>query len=212
MKKGFTLMEVLAVILVLAVVTTLAAPVFRSVRYEIRQAQAKVAAKKLAESLKTYYQASRGRNINTCFQARIDCTPGNNVNSIIKLKPTSSCTDNAPQCLNSTATGIPATFSGGELSADQLFACGFLSAKDFARLPYTFCTSKSAAADLIQNKSCTGAANTPMSWANSSNEYVIAFANEDLNGISAGDKYFKNHCPKGYIYVDRSMEALDTYE
>ena len=48
MKKGFTLMEILAVLLVIAVVVSMAAPVFRAIRFEVKNSQAKAAASKLA--------------------------------------------------------------------------------------------------------------------------------------------------------------------
>ena len=59
-KKGFTLMEILAVLLVIAVVVSMAVPVLRSVRYEVKNGQAKNAAHKLAQAVRTYYQVSRG--------------------------------------------------------------------------------------------------------------------------------------------------------
>ena len=46
MQKGFTLMEMLAVGLMLAVIMSLATPVVRSFRYEIKNAQARTAAGK----------------------------------------------------------------------------------------------------------------------------------------------------------------------
>lgn len=188
MKKGFTLMEVLAVILVLAVVTTLAAPVFKSVRYEMRQAQAKVAAKKLAEALKTYYQVSRGGKIYACFDAT-----------------DADVTQTTTACSNPSATGIPQTTAPTTLTtAKQLFACGYLSSKDFVGLPYTFCTNHDTAKDTVVSKGW----DMP-SW-DTSNEYAIAFANDKL----AGEKYFKKSGTvlKGYIYIDNSMDPTDTYD
>lgn len=181
MKKGFTLMEVLAVILMLAVVTTLTAPVFRAVRFEVRQAQAKTAAQKLAESLKTYYQVSRGGRFEACFQAS-----------------DTNVTQTSAACDNPAATGIPASSAPSPLTtAQQLFACGFLSSKDFRGLPYTFCTSTTAASAVA---SWTG-----LDWAPATNAYVVAFANDSAK---AGSKYYQ----KGYIYVSPNMDVLDTYD
>ena len=61
-------MEILAVLLVIAVVVSMAVPVFRSVRYEVKNGQAKTAAKKLADAMRSYYQVSRGLGVQQgCF-------------------------------------------------------------------------------------------------------------------------------------------------
>ena len=49
-KKGFTLMEILAVLLIIAVVLSFAIPAFRSVRFEQRNSSAKAGVKKLSEA------------------------------------------------------------------------------------------------------------------------------------------------------------------
>lgn len=182
MKKGFTLMEVLAVILLLAVVVSLTSPVFRAVRHEIRHAQAKVAAKKLAEALKTYYQVSRGGTMSACFQA---------TNTSI-TQPTQTCS-------NPSATGIPRSSQAATTAVEQLFACGYLSSKDFRGLPYTFCTSQ---ADPSSPSPLTG---WKSEWGIPGGTYVLAFAN---NESLAGEKYFE----KGYIYINNSMETLEAYD
>ena len=53
-KQGFTLMEILAVLLVIAVVTTFAVPVIKSVRKEVQYRQATFAAAKMAEAVRAF--------------------------------------------------------------------------------------------------------------------------------------------------------------
>lgn len=184
MKKGFTLMELLAVLLVIAVVVSMAAPVFRAVRYEIKNSQAKNAAKKMAEAMRSYYQASRGQRLTGCF------TPTQAAGENIILTA-------ATKCDSPGATGIPASKSTiATANVAQLFACGYLSYKDFASLPYEFCANDT-------NYFPTGWGTTPSKiW---DKIYVVA------GGVPAdgsGEKFQKS---KGVIYVDGRMQAQDTY-
>ena len=114
--SGFTLMEILAVLLIIAVVLSFAVPAFRSVRFEQRNSQAKAGVKKLSEAIRSFYQNSKGVKIKGSFS-------GTGLGSI------GSCQDVG-------ASGVPGT--GGETGIYQLFACGYLNANDFAGLPYTF--------------------------------------------------------------------------
>ena len=184
MKKGFTLMEVLAVILLLAVVVSFATPVFRAVRFDMKQAQAKTAVKKLAEAVRGYYQVSRGGMVNACF------TSGN-LNDLV-----------GAACNNPAATGIPQTTVQTPLdSAAQLFACGFLTVKDFRDLPYTFCTTVASAQAQTDGLFPTTLPDPVERF------YAVAYANSD----SAGKKYFRANNLPGFIYVDAEMTPKDTY-
>lgn len=185
MKKGFTLMEILAVLLVIAVVVSMAAPVFRAVRYEIKNSQAKNAAKKMAEAMQSYYQSSRGYNVTGCF------TP-TSAAGLTAIKTASSA------CTSPGATGIPAHRRGfGTSDVKQLFACGYLSFKDFMSLPYEFCANDTAS--------------FPAGWgtAPSNAEGTIYVLAGGVKADGSGDKYQKS---KGVIFVDGRMTALDTYE
>ena len=120
MKKGFTLMEILFVLLIIALVMSFAVPAIRSVRYDIKNSNAKAALKKLAEARRSYYQATKGSDIAEGSFAADDAL------SYASL----SCEDVA-------ASGIPAS-SRENSEVSQLFACGYLDWKDFDGLPYTF--------------------------------------------------------------------------
>ena len=56
MKKGFTLMEVLAVLLVIAVVVSFAVPVLRAIISEVNYQRAKTAGVKMAEAIRIFYK------------------------------------------------------------------------------------------------------------------------------------------------------------
>lgn len=119
MKKGFTLMEILFVLLVIALVVSFAVPAIRSVRYDVYNSRAKAALKKLAEARRSYYQQTKGSDITTgSFAASLAGTYAGQT------------------CLDVAASGIPG--SRNFSSVNQLFACGFLDWKDFDGLPYTF--------------------------------------------------------------------------
>ena len=183
-KKGFTLMEILAVLLLIAVVLSLAMPVLRSVRHEMRNSQAKAATKKLADAIKTYYIASRGGKFlvaHSCF------TPTTTAGKAIITKAGSAC--DTPG-----ATGIPTKDSNATaVKIEQLFACGFLSYKDFAHLPYTFCAGKSSS---LPSSNPTGMV-----------DHIVATAYG--SSAAAGSKY---NTTSKYIFVDDSMQAKDTYD
>lgn len=193
-KKGFTLMEILAVLLVLAVIASAAAPVFRSVRYEIRNAQAKSAVKKLAEASRSYYQASRGssRVFGGGFNAQ-------NVNF------------SAARCGDQMATGIPgqsvtSSSSSGVSSAADLFACGFLTEKDFVGLPYTFVICNPGRPS--DNSQCAAV----VSLKNASQPYAVAWGSGEK---LAGSKYYgdgSSQDNKYIMYVGSDMRVYDTFD
>ena len=181
MKKGFTLMEILAVLLVIAVVVSMAVPVFRSVRYEIKNSQAKKAAKAMAEAMRTYYQVSRGLGIQTsCF------TPTKDTSTIMA----SSCASPSAEGIKKKKNTTVANSSRSPIS--QLFACGYLSYKDFVNVPYQFCA-------------CSTVSGCTVPGATSTDGPVLVRASGDAS-TGAGNKYSKNY----YIYVDRSMRVKDT--
>lgn len=127
MSKGFTLMEILAVMLVIAVIASFALPALRSVRSEVYYHRAKTAGIKLAEAIRSYYHDSKG------------FLP---VNGTINGDTVASATYT---CDRSKLAGIPG--KGTIVSIDQLFACNYLSTKDFAGLPYTFSSGITSASD-----------------------------------------------------------------
>ena len=190
MKKGFTLMEILAVLLVIAVVVSMAVPVFRSVRFEIKNGQAKSAAKKLAEAMRSYYQVSRGLGVKReCF------TPTSDTGRAVVMAETSAC-------LSPTSDGIPyqnsTTDDDSRSDISQLFACGYLSYKDFIGLPYEFCACNPVSGG-TQPVSCqireSTVRNTPV---------VVAYG-----ASGAGNKYTDSSY---YIFVDQSMKPKDNAE
>lgn len=177
-------MEILAVLLVIAVVVSMAAPVFRAVRYDIKNSQAKKAAKSMAEAMRSYYQISRGLGIKMgCFN------PSTDTNVIMA---------ESSECESPAADGIPYQnanlLDSARSNISQLFACGYLSYKDFASLPYEFCTC-----------SLTGgySSKCDIPEATSTNKPFVVVRGKD----GAGDKYTKSDY---YIYVDRAMQTYDT--
>lgn len=183
MKKGFTLMEILAVLLVIALVLSLAMPVLRTVRFEMRNSQAKAATRKLAEAVKTYYNVSRGSLVTGCF------TPSTAAGKTI--------IQTAPSACNSLAsTGIPNTGTAAATPIAQLFACGYLEYKDFVGLPYRFCPYAEA----------SGLPALPSGLEVVDRKLATA---DGADAAKAGDKYKTS---KGYMFVDASMRVKDSYD
>ena len=176
-------MEILAVLLVIAVVVSMAVPVFRAIRFEVKNSQAKAAASKLAQQMRTYYQISRGRVVAGDLNA-------SNLNVIFT----------SDACVEPNVTGVPSQQSGAKVDVKQLFACGYLSGKDFAGLPYTFylCDPRAGAA---QRTECSGTLATASDATNT--PVVVAYGNEN-----AGKKY--ESTSGYYIYVDQTYKAKDT--
>lgn len=122
-------MEVLAVVLILAVVIMFAIPGIRAIRNEIYYQQAKAASVKMADAMRSYYQNTKGYRIQGTLVGKLPpATEATGLTSVIEAA--------AVSC-NQVSTGIP-TYSTGEATMDQLFACDYLSAKDFSGLPYRF--------------------------------------------------------------------------
>ena len=120
MKKGFTLIEILFVVVIIALIVSFAVPALRSVRHDVRNSQAKDALKKLAEARRSFYQTTKGSDIQVTTFTGADTKNWTNSSS----------------CTTATSSGIPGTRT--YYHANQLFYCGYLDAKDFASLPYTF--------------------------------------------------------------------------
>ena len=134
-KKGFTLMEALAVVLIVALLVSLAMPIYRSIRYEVRHSQAEQAAVKMAEALRSFYVASKGIAIIGSFNP-------STADGVSKMTSTA-----CPQTL--FATGLPPRIRGEETgSIEYLFGCKYLTYKDFENLPYTF-TANGRNANLV---------------------------------------------------------------
>lgn len=185
MKKGFTLMEILAVLLIIAVIVSAAVPVFRAIRFDVKNAQAKTAAKKLAEAVRSYYQASKGSAIEEkCF------SPSSTWYSTVT---SASCT--APN-----TSGIPNQSIGAEVSeseVSQLFACGFLTVKDFVSSPYKYCVCK------------PGTTYSSGDCSVGENVYVAAYGQSEA---AAGKKYFTTKFEDGNKYrmwVGTDMQLKD---
>lgn len=140
-KKGFTLMEVLFVLLIVALVASFAVPAIRSVRYDVRNSQAKTALKKLLAARRSFYQNTKGGSFEQepSFQAK-------------------DAQSFAAEACTQASTGIPRDGKLLNSNIHQLFACGYLNWKDFASLPYTFflCNPQTATAGTCQIKDNTG--------------------------------------------------------
>lgn len=179
-------MEILAVLLVIAVVVSMAVPVLRSVRYEVKNGQAKNAAHKLAQAVRTYYQVSRGGvPRGQSFTPTADSDKAN----IVLAAPS--------VCVAPSETGIPLQKTTGSVEIKQLFACGYLSFKDFVSLPYTFTVCDPRPGQDMPNDTCK------LSVATGTNTPIVVVKGVD----GAGDKY-KN--ADYYIYVDQSLKVKDS--
>lgn len=187
-KKGFTLMEILAVLLVIAVVVSMAVPVLRSVRYEVKNSQAKTAAHKLAQAVRAYYQVSRG-----------GVPKGQSFTPTVDSDKTNVVLATASACAAPSETGIPLQKTTGTVEIKQLFACGYLSFKDFISLPYTF-TVCDPRPGQVPNDTCK------LTEATGTNTPIVVVHGAD----GSGDKYDVSKNADYHIYVDQSMKVKDS--
>ena len=127
--KGFTLMEVLAVLLILAVVVMFAMPGIRFVRDEVRYGQAKNAAVKMADAMRTFYQDSKGYRPVGVLKGKLEQEDADSLSVVAAAQG---------DCAHAGYSGVPSADNGGTVDLAQLFACDYLSTKDFAGLPYQF--------------------------------------------------------------------------
>jgi len=181
-QKGFTLMEILFVVLIIAIVIGFAAPVWRAVRADIKNRQAKTALKKLAEARRNYYQSSKGNDFSTgLFVAPI--------NSGTSLDGWAGQT-----CSGISTSGIP----GGSmpaLSVAKAFACGLLDWRDFKGLPYEFTVCP------------LNAAGAPPCVIPETSEAPLVGA--VAVGSAAGAKY---HSSRYYMYIPRNSMQVEEWE
>lgn len=128
--KGFTLMEIMAVLMILAVVVMFALPGIRAIRDEIYYYQAKSAAVKMADAMRSYYQRTKGSLVVGQIVGRSTNAAGAETTTVMDAA-------NNVGCNNNVFSGIPANAISQQHLA-QLFACDYLLTKDFAGLPYQF--------------------------------------------------------------------------
>ncbi len=147
MKKGFTLMEILAVLLVIAVVASFAVPVIRSIRSEMRYQRAKAAALKIAEAMRSYYYNTKGYGITGTFGGS---DKGGDVAQTYAL---ATCNDDALSGVPASERGVT---GGGSNNISVLFNCHYLNPKDFRDLPYTFTTCDNSLDNCITANACPG--------------------------------------------------------
>ena len=120
-KQGFTLMEILAVLLVIAVIASFAVPLIKSVRREMRYQKAKAAAVQLAEAVRSFYTDTKGCLATTDPTTQPDGFFGPDAAS--------------GTCPEIAKTGIPCRQT---VAATAVFGCGYISPKMFVDLPYNF--------------------------------------------------------------------------
>ena len=116
-QKGFTLMEILAVLLIIAVILSFAIPAYNSIRFDQRNNLAKEGVKRLSEAIRSYYQNTKGVQITGHFT-------GTGLGAV------------PPACNDLSSSGVPGR--GKTENIMQLFACGYLSGSEYSELPYTF--------------------------------------------------------------------------
>ncbi len=176
-KKGFTLIEILFVLLIIALVVSFAVPAIRSVRYDMRNAQAKAALKKLLEARRSFYQSTKG----------VDVAPES---TFVGLETKAFSTE---ACTNVSTSGIPATVQG-TADPSQLFACGFANWKDFSSLPYTFYVCDRYTASSHTNAVCQ------RKDADTHTMALFAYVHES-NRKLGGDKYYLLEDGSTHYYV-----------
>ncbi len=143
MKKGFTLMEVMAVVLVIAVVASFALPAIREARKMVRYQRAKAGASKMAQAMRTYYQNSKGYLPVDCgHPASSDSSHGSGC--CVGEVGSAGDYETLSQAVRDTCHASSPSIDRERKNvayAGELFACGFLSPKDFLSLGkyYNFC-------------------------------------------------------------------------
>lgn len=131
--QGFTLMEILAVLLVIAVIASFAVPLIKSVRREIRYQRAKSAGVQLAEAVRSFYTDAKG-----CFKFDTDTTNG--------FTGTEAAAATCPNT-NPISTGSSTCEDADKAAPTAVFGCNYLSAKMFVDLPYRFTVLNPRASD-----------------------------------------------------------------
>lgn len=118
-EKGFTLMEMLFVVLLIALVVSFSLPAIRAARQGIKKEQAKGALRKFSDARRSFYEQNRGQFVSGSFEGADADTYAQS------------------SCNGAAASGVPGD-KAGDAVPEQLFACGYLDWKDFKSLPYTF--------------------------------------------------------------------------
>ena len=102
-------------------------------------------------------------------------------------------------CVAPSETGIPLQKTTGSVEIKQLFACGYLSFKDFVSLPYTF-TVCDPRPGQVPNDTCK------LSVATGTNTPIVVVK----GAAGSGDKYDVSKNKDYLIYVDQSMKVKDS--
>ena len=172
MKKGFTLMEILAVLLVIAVLASFAVPLVRSVMADVRYRRARVAGSKMAEAIRIFFTDSKGFRIS------------GSINGIAASELISAEDD----CHNPALDGLPPydTSNSGDIDVSQLFHCNYLTGKDFAGLNYIFdpgyCLNVSTSGCLVAVMDMSGKNNKGCFLVNVNGETVPQASNAACGG------------------------------
>ena len=185
-QSGFTLMEILFVVLVIALVISFAMPAIRSVRFDIKNSRTKAAIKKVAEARRSYYEATRGGTIKKILGEALIYS--GNATAMKKLLK-DPCT--------AGASGVPGT--GKEADVGQLFVCGFLDWKEFVDLPYEI--------KLCDGNEVSATPATDHCGVVDGGEHIYVSAyTKGTYAKDAGEKYSNGY----YMYITlESMEVRD---
>lgn len=187
-RLGFTLVEMLFVLLLIALLISFALPAFRAVRFDIKNSRTQNALAKLAEARLSFYQSTKGWDIATVENHSPDLAfsfTGDEVKGFA-----------AEICDSPSLSGKPSHGESSIKSVKELFACGFLDWHDFVDLPYTFyiCDLKYASSE-GSGPGCY----TP----------GLLAAASSRNADKVGKKYRFTSQPCGYwMAVDRSKKIL----
>ena len=155
--KAFTLMEILAVLLVIAVVASFTVPVIKSVRREMRYQKAKTAGVQIAEAVRSFYTDTKG------------CLVSNMTGFLGGDMMTSSCNNTNP-----IKTGIPASENSDNCGGvNALFGCKYISTKVFTDLPYTFYVADKANLDEFLVKGVENPGGENARWFSITRDMVI---------------------------------------
>lgn len=184
MKKGFTLIEILFVLLVIALIISFALPAYRTVRFDVKNSRAEAALRKLAEARRSFYQSTKGVNIQTGF-----------------FTGTDAAGYTSGTCTTAISSGIPGT-SVSAVAPSQLFYCGYLDRKDFAGLPYKFVICPLAGST---GKPCV------KKDGDTSTERIYAGAMA-VSVAEAGKKYNPEGEDAYYMYIGSDMQIRDNLE
>lgn len=193
-RSGFTLVEILFVLLVIVLIISFSLPAFRAVRYDIKNLQAQSALAKLAEARMSFYQNTKGWDIHPGISSAF--TGEDAKNWVAGAEPV--------PCVDPALVGIPSTVISGTVnlkdytnmaSVSQLFACGYLDWHDFAGLPYTFHICH------LYNLATDDEADLAPGCLDAAGFLASAVANSEDSAKKAGAKYVYKNKEEGYWMV-----------